>query len=205
MIIFCPDIELTTKRLSFLLQIAVRLRSTSRHKQSALSLWCSYTDGPLTEILSDVFIVFSSCIVERTCGALTVWSTVYFQDMICWSYFPALVFDPDRFLDDRVRKYLTPNPFIFCPFNAGPRICLGQQVYSNSSRNFYKLKKKKSYLRFSVCLSWSDLLPCPPITTVHWIHFGKIWKYSTSGWMGRLWWFEGNGKSIPWCRFNYVY
>lgn len=40
----------------------------------------------------------------------------------------ALVFDPDRFLDDRLRKYLLPNPFIFLPFNAGPRICLGQQV-----------------------------------------------------------------------------
>lgn len=37
-------------------------------------------------------------------------------------------FDPDRFLDERVSKYLTPNPFIFLPFNAGPRICLGQQV-----------------------------------------------------------------------------
>ena len=36
-------------------------------------------------------------------------------------------FDPDRFLDDRV-KYLTNNPSIFVPFNAGPRICLGQQV-----------------------------------------------------------------------------
>jgi hypothetical protein len=31
----------------------------------------------------------------------------------------ALAFDPDRFLDERVRKYLTPNPFIFLPFNAG--------------------------------------------------------------------------------------
>ena len=40
----------------------------------------------------------------------------------------ALEFDPDRFLDCRLRKYLTPNPFIFLPFNAGPRICLGQQV-----------------------------------------------------------------------------
>jgi cytochrome P450 len=37
-------------------------------------------------------------------------------------------FDPERFLDERVQKYLVPNPFIFVPFNAGPRICLGQQV-----------------------------------------------------------------------------
>jgi cytochrome P450 len=40
----------------------------------------------------------------------------------------ALEFDPDRFLDDRAKKYLVHNPFIFIPFNAGPRICLGQQV-----------------------------------------------------------------------------
>ena len=40
----------------------------------------------------------------------------------------ALDFDPDRFLDERLQKYLIPNPFIFLPFNAGPRICLGQQV-----------------------------------------------------------------------------
>ncbi|KAJ7110830.1 cytochrome P450 [Mycena crocata] len=38
-----------------------------------------------------------------------------------------LVFDPERFLDERLHKYLVPNPFIFMPFNAGPRICLGQQ------------------------------------------------------------------------------
>ena len=42
----------------------------------------------------------------------------------------ALEFDPDRFLDERLQKYLIPNPFIFLPFNAGPRICLGQQVRS---------------------------------------------------------------------------
>ena len=41
---------------------------------------------------------------------------------------PAHVFDPDRFIDERLGKYLIPNPFIFLPFNAGPRICLGQQV-----------------------------------------------------------------------------
>lgn len=40
----------------------------------------------------------------------------------------ALQFDPDRFLDERLHKSLVPNPFIFLPFNAGPRICPGQQV-----------------------------------------------------------------------------
>ena len=36
-------------------------------------------------------------------------------------------FDPDRFIDYR-KALLTSNPFMFLPFNAGPRICLGQQV-----------------------------------------------------------------------------
>ncbi|KIK53185.1 hypothetical protein GYMLUDRAFT_49511 [Collybiopsis luxurians FD-317 M1] len=48
----------------------------------------------------------------------------------------ALKFDPERFLDERVHKYLTPNPFIFLPFNAGPRICLGQQFAYNESSFF---------------------------------------------------------------------
>lgn len=42
-------------------------------------------------------------------------------------------FDPDRFLDDRVKEYLVANPFIFLPFNAGPRICLGQQFAYNEA------------------------------------------------------------------------
>ncbi|KAF9460985.1 cytochrome P450 monooxygenase pc-3 [Collybia nuda] len=57
----------------------------------------------------------------------------------------AEVFDPDRFLDDRVQKYLTPNPFIFLPFNAGPRICLGQQfAYHESSYFLIRLLQKFS-------------------------------------------------------------
>ncbi|KAK0473656.1 cytochrome P450 monooxygenase pc-1 [Armillaria luteobubalina] len=40
-------------------------------------------------------------------------------------------FDPDRFLDHRLKQYLALNPFIFLPFNAGPRICLGQQFAYN--------------------------------------------------------------------------
>lgn len=57
------------------------------------------------------------------------------EDVISFPLTPMLThtlaaeeFDPDRFLDERLRKYLTPNPFIFSPFNAGPRICMGQQV-----------------------------------------------------------------------------
>jgi len=46
---------------------------------------------------------------------------------------PALDFDPDRFLDDRVKTYIVPNPFIFLPFSAGPRICVGQQLAYNEA------------------------------------------------------------------------
>ncbi|PSR74782.1 hypothetical protein PHLCEN_2v9579, partial [Hermanssonia centrifuga] len=47
------------------------------------------------------------------------------------AFINAMDFDPDRFLDERLSKYLTSNPFIFLPFNAGPRICLGQQFAYN--------------------------------------------------------------------------
>ena len=56
-------------------------------------------------------------------------------------------FDPDRFLDERVSKYLTPNPFIFVPFNAGPRICLGQQfAYNEASYLLVKLLQTFSHI-----------------------------------------------------------
>ncbi|KAI6040650.1 cytochrome P450 [Pisolithus marmoratus] len=47
----------------------------------------------------------------------------------------AEIFDPDRFLDERL-KYLTSNPFIFLPFNASPRIRLGQQFAYNEMTFF---------------------------------------------------------------------
>ncbi|GJE84276.1 cytochrome P450 pc-3 [Phanerochaete sordida] len=48
----------------------------------------------------------------------------------------AETFDPTRFLDARVQRHLTPNPFVFLPFNAGPRICLGQQFAYNEMSFF---------------------------------------------------------------------
>ncbi|KAJ7667055.1 cytochrome P450 [Mycena rosella] len=61
----------------------------------------------------------------------------------------ALKFDPDRFLDERVRKYLTPNPFIFLPFNAGPRICLGQQFAYNEA-SFFLVRLLQNFCAFSL-------------------------------------------------------
>ncbi|KAF8810019.1 cytochrome P450 [Phlegmacium glaucopus] len=61
----------------------------------------------------------------------------------------ALVFDPDRFLDDRVHKYLIPNPFIFCPFNAGPRICLGQQ-FAYHEATFFLIRLLQQFTGFSL-------------------------------------------------------
>ncbi|KAF8217153.1 CYP63 cytochrome P450 monooxygenase-like protein [Mycena galopus ATCC 62051] len=40
-------------------------------------------------------------------------------------------FSPDRFLDERLQTYLLKNNFQFLPFNAGPRVCLGQNFAYN--------------------------------------------------------------------------
>ncbi|KAJ3511200.1 hypothetical protein NLJ89_g4237 [Agrocybe chaxingu] len=61
----------------------------------------------------------------------------------------ALKFDPDRFLDERLHKYLTPNPFIFCPFNAGPRICLGQQ-FAYHEATFYLVRLLQNFKDFKL-------------------------------------------------------
>ena len=60
-------------------------------------------------------------------------------------------FDPDRFLDDRAKKYLVPNPFIFLPFNAGPRICLGQQfAYNEASTVIARIAQVFEKIRFDM-------------------------------------------------------
>jgi len=59
-------------------------------------------------------------------------------------------FDPDRFIDERLAKYLTPNPFIFLPFNAGPRICPGQQfAYDEVSFMIIRLLQHFSTMELS--------------------------------------------------------
>ncbi|CDO75353.1 hypothetical protein BN946_scf184966.g21 [Trametes cinnabarina] len=72
----------------------------------------------------------------------------------------ALKFDPDRFLDERVQKYLTPNPFIFLPFNAGPRICLGQQfAYNETSFMLIRLLQQFSAIEFVPEVAPESMVP----------------------------------------------
>ncbi|KAK0202674.1 cytochrome P450 [Desarmillaria ectypa] len=73
----------------------------------------------------------------------------------------ALEFDPDRFLDSRLHKYLTPNPFIFVPFNAGPRICLGQQFAYNES-SYYLIRLLQTFSSFSLAMDAQSAEGIPP-------------------------------------------
>ncbi|KAJ3737799.1 cytochrome P450 [Lentinula guzmanii] len=61
----------------------------------------------------------------------------------------ALEFDPDRFIDERAQQYLTPNPFIFMPFNAGPRICIGQQFAYNEA-SYFLIRFLQSFTAFEI-------------------------------------------------------
>ncbi|KAI5825487.1 cytochrome P450 [Schizophyllum commune Tattone D] len=58
-------------------------------------------------------------------------------------------FDPDRFIDDRLHKYLTHNPYIFVPFNAGPRICLGQQ-FAYNEMSFFLIRLLQNFTSFTL-------------------------------------------------------
>ena len=61
----------------------------------------------------------------------------------------ALAFDPDRFLDARQKTYLAKNPFIFAPFNAGPRICLGQQ-FAYNEMSYFLIRLMQSFASLEI-------------------------------------------------------
>ncbi|KAH7888186.1 cytochrome P450 [Phlebopus sp. FC_14] len=68
------------------------------------------------------------------------------------------IFDPDRFIDERLHKYLTPNPFIFLPFNAGPRICLGQQFAYNEV-SYFLIRLLQSFSSVSLDMETQHMPP----------------------------------------------
>ncbi|KAJ7907101.1 cytochrome P450 [Mycena leptocephala] len=68
----------------------------------------------------------------------------------------AEAFDPDRFLDARLRAHVLANPYCFLPFNAGPRVCLGQQFAYNEI-SFMLIRLLQNFVSMSL-----DLDACPP-------------------------------------------
>ncbi|KAJ7464359.1 cytochrome P450 [Mycena latifolia] len=58
-------------------------------------------------------------------------------------------FSPDRFLDERLKTYLLKNSFQFLPFNAGPRICLGQQ-FAYNEMSFMLIRLLQAFSSFSL-------------------------------------------------------
>ena len=101
----------------------------------------------------------TSCIAERTTGDQMVSFPSFWEAFsLIEGYILAQEFDPDRFIDERVTKYLIPNPFIFLPFNAGPRICLGQQ-FAYNEMSFFLVKLLQNFSSMSL-----DLTSQPPET-----------------------------------------
>ncbi|THH31300.1 hypothetical protein EUX98_g2878 [Antrodiella citrinella] len=72
----------------------------------------------------------------------------------------AHVFDPDRFLDDRIQLLLA-NPFIFLPFNAGPRICLGQQ-FAYNEMSFFLIRLLQNFSSMDLRPESQDPATLPP-------------------------------------------
>ncbi|KAJ7435029.1 cytochrome P450 monooxygenase pc-1 [Mycena galericulata] len=65
-------------------------------------------------------------------------------------------FDPDRFLDERLKAHVLANPYCFLPFNAGPRVCLGQQFAYNEI-SFLLIRLLQTFSSTTL-----DLTACPP-------------------------------------------
>ncbi|KAJ6584881.1 CYP63 cytochrome P450 monooxygenase-like protein [Mycena capillaripes] len=70
-------------------------------------------------------------------------------------------FDPDRWLDERLKTYLLTNSFQFLPFNAGPRICLGQQ-FAYNEMSFVIIRLLQSFSSLSLDLDAFPLDGRPP-------------------------------------------
>ncbi|KAF7340297.1 Cytochrome P450 monooxygenase pc-3 [Mycena venus] len=92
-------------------------------------------------------------------------------------------YDPDRFLDERYHKYLAPNPYIFLPFNGGPRTCLGSEVAYNQATFFLiRLLQKFSDIELAPEAQPAEFVP-------KWSGREKVWftSHISMYYKGGLW------------------
>ncbi|QRW20721.1 cytochrome P450 family protein [Rhizoctonia solani] len=94
-------------------------------------------------------------------GAAVIYSVLFMHTRKDLWGDDAETFDPERWLDDRYKKYVLPNPFIFLPFNAGPRICLGQQFAYNEI-SFFLTRLLQSVDQISLAPDAQPLESHPP-------------------------------------------
>lgn len=164
-----------TYQSSFLPQTTTPNRSTSQRKQILPFFFLlgdhMYLDWRDCSCIHNVLVMNRRTDLWGPDGMITA------LKLVDPSIFLVLVFDPDRFLDERVKKYIIPNPFIFCPLNAGPRICLEQQVYANHSC-FLQQVSDPNYYYYYYSLSQFAYYEATfaLVSIVHWICFRWICK-----------------------------
>ncbi|TFK68753.1 cytochrome P450 [Pluteus cervinus] len=78
------------------------------------------------------------------------------------------IFDPDRWLDERNQKYFLANPLIFLPFNAGPRICLGQ-LFAYNEMSILLIRLLQNFSSFNLEL---DAFPPGTLPPPRWAKEG---------------------------------
>jgi len=72
-------------------------------------------------------------------------------------------FDPERWLDlERIKKVIA-NPFMFIPFHAGPRICLGQNFALNEA-SFFLIRFLQRFESFELARDAQPTGSTPPLS-----------------------------------------
>ncbi|KAH8105405.1 cytochrome P450 [Cristinia sonorae] len=70
------------------------------------------------------------------------------------------VFDPDRWLDERLSRFVE-NPMIFTPFGAGPRICIGQS-YARNETSYFLVRLLQQFDTFTLAPEFQPEGSLPP-------------------------------------------
>ncbi|KAF7338913.1 hypothetical protein MSAN_02214600 [Mycena sanguinolenta] len=126
---FRPQLMVNAETLRLYPPVPINLRSTT-----APVIFPSMTGGTPFYLPTKSKVIYSVIVMHRR-------TDLWGPDALQW--------DPERFIDERLHKYLIPNPFIFLPFNAGPRICIGQQ-FAYHEASFFLVRLLQNFSNISL-------------------------------------------------------